>query len=71
MKVAFDSLHEFFTSARTYAFVTTMLAGAVALRVLDQQQADAIIKAAIELGLAFFGGTWTYSLGQRDIGGGK
>lgn len=62
------TLHEFFTSARTYIFFTTLLSGAVALHLLNQQQADAILKAAVEIGVAFFGGTWTYSVGRRDIG---
>ena len=63
-----ESLHEFFTSARTYIFFSTLLTGAVALKLLNEQQADAILKAAVEIGIAFFGGTWTYSVGQRDVG---
>lgn len=68
MKVIFASLHEFFTSARTFIFLSTLLTGAVALKILNEQQADAILKAAVEIGIAFFGGTWTYSVGQRDLG---
>lgn len=63
-----NTLHEFFTSARTYIFFSTLLTGAVALHLLNQQQADAILKVAVEVGIAFFGGTWTYSVGQRDLG---
>ena len=62
-----QSLHEFFTSARTYIFLSTLLTGAVALHVLNEQQADAILKAAVEIGIAFFGGTWTFSVGKRDV----
>jgi len=62
------ALHEFLASARTYIFLSTMLSGAVALHWLNEAQADAIQKAAAELGIAFFGVTWTYSVGQRDIG---
>ena len=62
-----STLREFFTSARTYIFVSTLLTGAVALHLLNEQQADAILKAAVEIGIAFFGGTWTYSVGQRDV----
>jgi GH24 family phage-related lysozyme (muramidase) len=62
------ALHEFFSSARTYIFLSTLLAGSVALHLLNQQQADAILKAAVELGIAFFGSTWTQSVGNRDIG---
>ena len=61
------SLHDFFTSTRTYIFFTTLLAGAVAFKLLSAEQADAVLKAAVELGIAFFGGSWTYSVGQRDI----
>jgi hypothetical protein len=68
MSKIYESLHEFFTSARTYIFFSTVLTGAVALKLLDQQQSDAILKAAIEIGIAFFGGTWTYSVGHRDVG---
>jgi len=67
MKTIMDTLHAFFSSARTYVFLTTLLAGAVALRVLDAQQADALLKCAVEIGIAFFGGTWVHSVGQRDI----
>lgn len=67
MQKLWNSLHEFFTSARTYIFVSTLLAGSVALHVLNQQQADVILKAAVEIGIAFFGGTWTHSVGQRDL----
>ncbi|MBX7244179.1 MAG: hypothetical protein K1X53_01695 [Candidatus Sumerlaeaceae bacterium] len=67
MKQLASTLGGFLTSARTYIFITTMLSGAVALRWLNEQQADALLKAAAELGIAFFGGTWTYSVGQRDI----
>ena len=62
-----STLRGFFTSARTYIFVSTLLTGAVALHLLNEQQADAILKAAVEIGIAFFGGTWTYSVGQRDV----
>jgi len=63
-----SGLGKFLGSARTYIFLSTFLAGAVALHVLEQQQADAILKAAVELGVAFFGATWTHSVGKRDIG---
>jgi 16S rRNA U1498 N3-methylase RsmE len=63
-----DGLHKFFRSTRTYIFFTSLISGAVAFQILDQQQADAIIKAAVELGIAFFGSTWTHSVGQRDVG---
>ncbi len=62
------ALGDFFASARTYVFLTTLLSGAVALHLLNQAQADAILKAAVEIGIAFFGSTWTYSVGRRDIG---
>ena len=62
------SARRFFSSARTHIFLTTLLAGAVALHILNEQQADAILKAAVEIGIAFFGSTWTYSVGRRDIG---
>lgn len=68
MKTIIAALQKFFSSARTYIFLSTLLTGAVALHLLNQQQADAILKAAVELGIAFFGGTWTYSVGRRDIG---
>ncbi len=63
-----DALRKFFSSTRTYIFLSTLLSGAVAFELLDQRQADAVIKAAVELGIAFFGSTWTHSVGRRDVG---
>jgi hypothetical protein len=63
-----DALRKFFASTRTYIFFTTLLSGAVAFELLDQQQADALLKAAVELGIAFFGSAWTNSVGSRDVG---
>ncbi|PKO18801.1 hypothetical protein CVU37_05335 [candidate division BRC1 bacterium HGW-BRC1-1] len=61
-------LRKFFASARTFIFLSTIISGAAALHILNQQQADALLKAAVEIGIAFFGSTWTYSVGRRDIG---
>lgn len=61
------ALRVFFTSARTYIFLSALLSGAAALHILNEQQAEAVLKAAVEIAIAFFGSTWTYSVGQRDL----
>lgn len=63
-----EAARKFFSSTRTYIFFTTLLSGAVAFEFLDRQQADALLKAAVELGIAFFGSAWTQSVGRRDVG---
>jgi len=68
MPVVTDALRKFLGSTRTYIFLTTLLSGAVAFELLDRQQADALLKAAVELGIAFFGSAWTHSVGRRDVG---
>ncbi len=68
MNTAGEALRKFFGSTRTYIFFTTLLSGAVAFQLLDQQQADALLKAAVEIGIAFFGSAWTHSVGRRDVG---
>jgi hypothetical protein len=68
MPTVSEALRKFFSSTRTYIFFTTFLSGAVAFKVLDSQQADALLKAAVEIGIAFFGSAWTQSVGRRDVG---
>lgn len=68
MIIVSNALRKFLSSARTYIFFSTLLSGAVAFELLDRQQADAILKAAVELGIALFGASWTHSVGRRDIG---